>query len=282
MENCFSSLPENILDAIIEKLDYRDVYSLRKVSKIISLKVGKCMSHPPPIVISSIEDRSKFSAFIRRHPNIKSINLSHSLYLTDNMIEELVEVCPHLQKVNVWNCLGLHNMALRHISKLSELNHLVIGDNTKFTADGVALILKQCPKLKHLNISLCTNVDSSLAKTLAENCEELEELIAEFDPLFACNDTFAALEEAKCAKLRKLIIGNGNVMDESIQSMEKSPFSHSLEIVDLRRNDGVTQQGYDILFEQMNVQEIDGMTRDALPSSQIGMFFMNKRASAGE
>jgi hypothetical protein len=46
-------------------------------------------------------------SFFKGVPNLKEIHLNHSLHLTDQLVGFLVEKCPHIEVLDLWNCLSL-------------------------------------------------------------------------------------------------------------------------------------------------------------------------------
>lgn len=91
-------------------------------------------------------------------PNLKEANFSHSLFLTNELVGFVVDHCPQIESLNLWNCLTISDSALRHISRLENLRWLNVGDNPNFTAEGLTEIVDKCNKLTHLELTLCPKV----------------------------------------------------------------------------------------------------------------------------
>ncbi|KAH7823202.1 putative Leucine Rich repeat containing protein [Monocercomonoides exilis] len=282
MSLTLATIPDNIFREIIRNMDPSDALRLESVSKAMKEKTKKLLDRTPPVIVSTPSEIINFQLFIEDHPNLVSIDLSHSLYLTDELILELVTKCPKLESVNIWNCLYLHDDSLFHLSKLENLSWVCVGDNEHFTSKGLSEIVVKCPHLQHLDLSNCKNVDTSLAEAIAEHGENLTELLAEFCDGFATNASMAILSKGKCLKLEKLILGNGFITDAGIESITHSTFRAALKAVDLRRNTEVSQIGYDLLHMELQLEELDGISANQLPESDVGSFFMVKRQMMGD
>ncbi|KAK2949110.1 hypothetical protein BLNAU_15951 [Blattamonas nauphoetae] len=236
----------------------------------------------PPICVTSPEEKDNFRTLVSTYPNLSDVNISHSRYLTDDLIEFLVEKCPHITKLKLWNCLTLTDTALFSISKLQNLKWICLGDNLNFSNEGVAEILKKCEHLETLDITLCPRVTSELAASITEHGKQLKELIAEFCPEFATNETLTTLANGQCRQLEKIVLGNGRVSDEGIEALFISPLRNTIKILDLRRNGDIQHAGYDKIRLFANIEEIDGVSINSLPEQDTGAYFINKRAMYGD
>ncbi|KAK2964108.1 hypothetical protein BLNAU_639 [Blattamonas nauphoetae] len=275
-------LPPPIIVNIASNLPDKGLFSLAILNQKMRELIRTTATTTPPICVTSPEEKENIRKLIQTYPNLTDVNISHSRYLTDDIIEFLVEKCPKISKLKLWNCLTLTDAALHSISRLTDLKWICLGDNQNFSNDGVTEVLKGCEQLETLDITLCTNVTSALAASIAEHGKMLKELIAEFCPAFATNDALTTIAGGQCRQLEKLIMGNGTASDEGIEALFISPLKDTLTILDFRRNAEIQQSGYDKIRLFPNIQEIDGVPVSSLPEEDTGAYFINKRAMYGD
>ena len=184
-----------------------------------------------------------------------------------------------MKTLRIWNCLALHDESLFEIAKLKNLTKLCAGDNRHFTSKGFAEILKSTPQLEILDFSCCPNVKSDLIAELILNGHNLKCLKAEFCPDFATDSLLTSLGSASDMKLEALILGDGTVTNAGISELIKSEdLKKTLRCIDLRRNNDVGLEGYDILASNFQLEELDGCSPKEYGDS-AGQFFMTKRLS---
>ncbi|KAA6394138.1 MAG: hypothetical protein EZS28_010337 [Streblomastix strix] len=281
-------LTDNILQNVITQLGPQALYTLGRTDKKMYEAVGKLVTSGPRISISQPEEQAKFQKIIERLPNLKEANFSHSLFLTNELVGFVVDHCPQIESLNLWNCLTISDSALRHISRLENLRWLNVGDNPNFTAEGLTEIVDKCNKLTHLELTLCPKVGpigtiNKLAYSIANQGLEITELICEFCPEFANDSTLFELRSGHNSRITKLVLGNGTVTDSGVDHIIASPFASALRKIDLRRNNEVTQSGYDRLHSSLNLlTELDGIPMQNLPEHDVGQFFICKRSMFGE
>ena len=225
---------------------------------------------------------------------IESIDLSHSVFLTDDLVRFLVNSCPNIKRLRIWNCISLHDsgffsflffnhsfytlltLALVHISKLHDLTYFYAGDNDNFTSRGFTVVLQNCPNLEELDISCCKKVDFYLAPAIAIYSKNLKTLRADFCPRFACDTTIITLSLMKDLPLKQIFFGDCDISNFGISELKKcAPTSKFVEI-DVRRNREVGADGYDMLAE-MCTDNVDGVPKSTIQIDP-GRYFMRKRA----
>ncbi|KAA6399310.1 MAG: hypothetical protein EZS28_005164 [Streblomastix strix] len=289
-------LSPQIIGGIVNELGPSSIFTLGRVSKRLNTSVRAAASVAPRVSVSEPEGQYYFQKLVASLPNIKEINMSHSLFLTNELIGYLVDHCPKLEVVNAWNCLTLTDQALHHISHLENLRWLNVGDNPNFTADGLSEIVEKCNKLTYLDFTLCPEVSSNtpskqdghdidnlLAHTIATKGLELQELVCEFCAGFGNDSTLYELLNGSCKKIQRIVMGNCAVTDTGIGYLVDSPFANNLQQVDLRRNPQLSQVGYDKLYSEIrSLVEIDGILVTTLPPRDVGQFFFNRRQLYGE
>jgi 2-polyprenyl-6-methoxyphenol hydroxylase-like FAD-dependent oxidoreductase len=125
-------------------------------------------------------------------------------------------------------------------------------------------------------------VDDSLAAAIAEHAHNLQTLLAEFCPQFAVDPAMATLAAGNCRLLRQLGLGDGRLTDIGIESLIRATFKDTVKTVDVRRNNDVTQNGYNLLAQNLALEEIDGVALETIIDGDVGSYFMLKRSMMGE
>ena len=77
--------------------------------------------------------------FTAARPNIESIDLSHSVFLTDDLVFYLVKSCPNIKVLRIWNCLSLNDPGFYffYLCTISFIyvSHVIFSSHSHFTTE---------------------------------------------------------------------------------------------------------------------------------------------------
>ena len=119
-----SDYPNAIVDTqtrLINNIKY-----CRSLEQLLEEPPADDVNLPATIRVTSQADQQRFKHFIAglscscsrlyilhqsfsAHPNIETIDLSHSVFLTDDLVYFLVKKCPKIKSLRLWNCISLHD-----------------------------------------------------------------------------------------------------------------------------------------------------------------------------
>lgn len=106
--------------------------------------------------------------------SLNDLNLMNTS-ITDECIENITSACPNLKKMNISQCLELTDQAIIAISlnckALTKLDiSIAISINCRYTADALTALGSRCLMLESLNMCGCLRVTKDCVKTFVEKC----------------------------------------------------------------------------------------------------------------
>ncbi|XP_022144548.1 SCF E3 ubiquitin ligase complex F-box protein grrA [Momordica charantia] len=106
-------------------------------------------------------------------PNLELLKLNHCAGITEEGIGELLRVCNKIRHLELNFCTGIKNLEMDFEVSAMEalrLQRLAIEDST------LAVIGRRCPSLIHLDLLGCSKVTAEGVKEVVRNCRRLREI----------------------------------------------------------------------------------------------------------
>ncbi|CAD5178631.1 unnamed protein product [Musa acuminata subsp. malaccensis] len=110
--------------------------------------------------------------------DLRDLDLSKGLKLSDRSLYALADGCPHLTKLNISGCEAFSDYALVYLSSccknLKNLN--LCGCSAAASDRALQAISFNCPKLQYLNLGWCEDISDEGVTNLAVGCPDLRAL----------------------------------------------------------------------------------------------------------
>ncbi|THU50310.1 hypothetical protein C4D60_Mb06t18860 [Musa balbisiana] len=110
--------------------------------------------------------------------DLRDLDLSKGLKLSDRSLYALAHGCPHLTKLNISGCEAFSDYALVYLSSccknLKNLN--LCGCSAAASDRALQAISFNCPKLQYLNLGWCEDISDEGVTNLAVGCPDLRAL----------------------------------------------------------------------------------------------------------
>ena len=124
---------------------------------------------------------------ISKLKNLKEINLSHCILITDNDLKVLSENCNPLFKIDLTKILNVTKIGIGHLSKCKNIEDLNIS-YSPISDDDFSLLLNNHFKVnqfKNLNLSRCSNLGNLTLQAIGNNCMNLQILNISYNDNFS-------------------------------------------------------------------------------------------------
>ncbi|KAF2092070.1 RNI-like protein [Saccharata proteae CBS 121410] len=203
-------------------------------------------------------------------PFVRDLNLRGCVQLRERWNSKgLADACRNLENFSLEGCridrISIHCFLLQN----TRLVHINLSGLAAATNSAMKIIAQHCPKLEHLNISWCNNIDTRGIRRVVEACPNLKDLrageVRGWDDVEFMNELF------KRNTLERLILMNcDSINDESLQALiggldpevdvlTDRPIvpPRKLKHLDLTRCRGLTDKG--IKYLALNVPELEGL-----------------------
>lgn len=203
-------------------------------------------------------------------PFVRDLNLRGCVQLREQWKKAgLVEACRNLENFSLEGCridrTSIHCFLLQN----SRLVHVNLSGLAGATNDAMKILANHCPRVEHLNISWCNNIDTRGLRRVVEGCARLKDLrageVRGWDDVDFMNELF------KRNTLERLVLMNcDSLNDESLAALVEGVDSEvdlltgrpivpprRLKHLDLTRCRGITDAGVRALVG--NVPFIEGL-----------------------
>jgi len=107
---------------------------------------------------------------------LEDLNLSGITCVNDELIENLCEACPTIQKLSLRRCIYVSDLALCSIASSLWLEHLDISHCSKITNTGIEVLSVACNGLITLTAKRLRKLSNKSINILFQNCNLLKEL----------------------------------------------------------------------------------------------------------
>lgn len=218
----------------------------------------------------SIPADALVSIIISAGPFVRDLNLRGCVQLRERWhARGLSDACRNLENFCLEGCridrTSIHNFLYQN----NRLVHINLCGLAGATNSAMKIVAVNCPKLEHLNISWCNNIDTRGLKKVIEGCPNLKDLRASeirgWDDVEFANQVFLR------NSLERLILMNcDSLTDESLAVLLEGKDSEvdyltgraivtprKLKHIDLTRCRGVTDQGVRTFVN--NLPELEGL-----------------------
>lgn len=203
-------------------------------------------------------------------PFVRDLNLRGCVQLRERWhTKGLSDVCTNLENFSLEGCridrTSIHNLLYSN----NRLVHINMSGLAGATNSAMKIIAANCPKLEHLNITWCNNIDTRGLAKVIESCLHLKDLrageiqgwddVAIMEQMFL-NNTLERLVLMHCDSLTDealavLIEGRGSEIDYLTGRPIVPP--RKLKHLDLSRCRAITDHGLRTLVN--NVPELEGL-----------------------
>jgi F-box and leucine-rich repeat protein 2/20 len=271
--NFWRDLPSEIKMEILSYMEPRDIVSSSAVSKSWHKMCfdGQLWSILDTAdFYQSIPADALVSIITSAGPFVRDLNLRGCVQLRERWhAKGLSDACRNLENFCLEGCridrTSIHNFLYQN----NRLVHINLCGLAGATNSAMKIIAANCPKLEHLNISWCNNIDSRGLKKVVEACSNLKDLRASeirgWDDVEFCHQVF--LQNS----LERLILMNCDTLtDESLAVLIEGKDSEvdyitgrpivpprKLKHLDLTRCRSITDQGVRTFVN--NIPDIEGL-----------------------
>lgn len=203
-------------------------------------------------------------------PFVRDLNLRGCVQLRERWhAKGLSDACRNLENFCLEGCridrTSIHNFLYQN----ARLVHINLCGLAGATNSALKIIAANCPKLEHLNVSWCNNIDTRGLKRVVDACQNLKDLRAseirgwddlDFAQLIFERNNFERLILMNCDSLTDeslAVMIEGQ--DSAIDFLTSRPVvsARRLKHLDLTRCRGVTDKGIKTLVG--NIPEIEGL-----------------------
>ncbi|ORY14884.1 hypothetical protein BCR34DRAFT_623100 [Clohesyomyces aquaticus] len=203
-------------------------------------------------------------------PFVRDLNLRGCVQLREQWARNgLIEACRNLENFSLEGCridrTSIHCFLLRN----SRLVHVNLSGLTGVTNATMKILASSCPKVEHLNVSWCSNIDTRGLRKVVEGCPNLRDLRA--GEVRGWDDVDFMFELFKRNTLERLVLMNcDSLTDESLAVLVEGVDSEvdvltdrpivpprRLKHLDLTRCRGITDDGLEHLAG--NVPFLEGL-----------------------
>jgi F-box/leucine-rich repeat protein 2/20 len=218
-------------------------------------------------------------------PFVRDLNLRGCVQLKEKWNKDgLIDACRNLENFSLEGCridrTSIHCFLLQN----TRLVHVNLSGLAGATNAAMKILASHCPKVEHLNISWCNNIDTRGLKRVIEGCPKLRDLRA--GEVRGWDDVDFMFEIFKRNTLERLVLMNcDSLNDESLTVLAEGIDSEvdvltdrpivpprKLKHLDLTRCRGITDDGVEALvgnlpfLEGLQVSKCHGITDSALVS----------------
>lgn len=163
---------------------------------------------------NSCLDNDTISMFVASCPNLKFLDLSYCLNITEEGISEILKRCSEIRYLRIKCCSGIKTLLIDYEPSNLEVlcaRELSIDD------DGLAMIGNRCSRLLQLDLTGCSNVTAKGVREVVQKCRVLREI-----NLKGCNnveiDIIAWMVFSR-PSLRRIVPPRGFVPSESQRNL---------------------------------------------------------------
>lgn len=271
--NFWRDLPSEVKMEILSYMEPREIVRCSAVSKAWH---KMCFDGQLWSILDTAEFYQSISAdalvniITSAGPFVRDLNLRGCVQLRERWhAKGLSDACRNLENFSLEGCridrTSIHNFLYQN----NRLVHINLCGLAGATNSAMKIIAANCPKLEHLNISWCNNIDGRGLKKVIEACLNLRDLRASevkgWDDIDTCHQVF--LQNS----LERLVLMNCDTLtDESLAVLMEGKNSEidyitgrpivpprKLKHLDLTRCRGITDQGARTLVN--NIPEIEGL-----------------------
>ncbi|KAK7284399.1 hypothetical protein RJT34_19144 [Clitoria ternatea] len=187
-------------------------------------------------------------------PDLVCLKLESCDMVTENCLYQLGSNCLQLEELDLTDCSGINDIALKYLSRCSELLILKLGLCTNISDIGLAHIACNCPKMTELDLYRCVRIGDDGLAALTSGCKKLTKLNLSY-----CNritDTgieyISHLGELSDLELRGLL----NITNIGIRAVAVS--CKRLADLDLKHCEKIDDSGFWALaFYSQNLRQIN-------------------------
>ncbi|KAJ1380876.1 Leucine-rich repeat [Sesbania bispinosa] len=109
-------------------------------------------------------------------PDLACLKLESCDMVTENGLYQLGSSCLLLEELDLTDCSGMNDIALKYLSRCSELVRLKLGLCTNISDIGLAHIACNCPKMTELDLYRCVRIGDDGLAALTTGCKKLAKL----------------------------------------------------------------------------------------------------------
>lgn len=262
-EECIHYINELNLGFLLFPGSIESVIFEFKEFKEISLEYFKKLSPfiTELIIGGNLNEDSSFSEIIAKCPKLRSLNISGSSSLTEN----LYTIPKNLETLNVSQCSWLNNQSLKKIASICpSLKKMILTSNTQlnFVAWGE---LSRFRCLESLDLSRCHQISDDDFSVILRACRSLKELI--LDECKKISDKgYFELSKA-LSRLANLNLSRCSITDLAL--IEIAIRCHRLTVLNLMRCENITEKGILGLAKHANMLKELNLIRCNIPNIVI-------------
>lgn len=245
-------LPTEVLLQIFKYLDKGELYSLLTVCREFADLIVEILWFRPNMQSNSAFKKIRLVMALSRSQThwdyrnyIKRLNLSFMTSLVNDLLLDLFEGCPKLERLTLVNCSQLSHRPVLHVLKLCDrLQSIDMTGVQDIQDDIIYALAENCTRLQGLYAPGCGNISEKAVITLLKSCPMLKRI--KFNNSDNITDASIAAMYDNCKSLVEIDLHNcPNVTDKHLKSI-------FLELTQLREfrisnAPGITDELFDLI-----------------------------------
>ncbi|XP_061371972.1 F-box/LRR-repeat protein 3 [Gastrolobium bilobum] len=187
-------------------------------------------------------------------PDLVCLKLESCDMVTESFLYQLGSSCLLLEELDLTDCSGINDIALKYLSRCSEIVRLKLGLCTNISDIGLAHIACNCPRMTELDLYRCVYIGDGGLAALSSGCKKLTKLNVSY-----CNritdrgmEYISHLGELSDLELR----GLSNITSIGIKSVAVS--CKRLADLDLKHCENIDDSGFwSLAVYSQNLRQIN-------------------------
>ncbi|XP_015786213.1 F-box/LRR-repeat protein 15-like [Tetranychus urticae] len=165
---------------ILDHLTWKDLYLLRSVSRSMMDLVHCYLSSLLVVDLAKIGKRFTLQAFgvlSANCYNLRILNLYKCKWISNDLLQNIIEQNPHLTHLNISCCLSVNNNCLQRLAiNCKGLKSIQLKECCWTNAIAVAHLALNCPLLEEVDLTSCWEITDDSAIALVIRCPNLRRL----------------------------------------------------------------------------------------------------------
>ena len=190
VDSCFSTLQYLNLNNYHHQLDFTFPYELKGLfkltvnnCKITNVFIESLLLHCPNLrsfSMNNITSKAFSSIFnVLRHSKVRELDIS-KLNVNNDEKNQIIDLCRTIQLVSLKcsHSVWLHDEVLTNmLSGQPNLQQLDVAECYNLTDAAITEIIPLCPNIKSINLSNCWEITDKAVEMISQQCRNLEEII---------------------------------------------------------------------------------------------------------
>jgi uncharacterized protein YjbI with pentapeptide repeats len=227
----------------LTEIDFSFCWHLR--DNHLKLLIEKCSQLQKIDLYHTHITGAAFDSEAVRLEKLTEINIACCFHLTDHYLKKIIEKCPNLQKINLYETYITGAAFDSEVIHLENLTRISIAGCQNFTDHYLKMLIARCPNLQEVNLNK-TNITGAVFDSEAVKHEKLNTILLSWCRRLEDENLKRWIE--KCPNLKKIILSHTTITGAAFDS-EAIKLEHLTEI-DISGCENFTDDNLKILIEK--------------------------------